>query len=450
MSVIIHPNPARVLDQVAGDIRQELKEVEFYALRHKKKLQIVQQFVIHWNKRSWKVLEEELSSIESLNFLDLEDLNKQKKYDKATIEAVIRIKVESPDEVNAYFKDIIKRMRTLNKIFKKLRKNLLAQKGWLEKNKDSIWKQHENIQPLLRLIRDEANLLYKHGLAGHRNERDILYGIYNMIMPLKERLLQWEKIKRGMVSRKTKYQFMGQDPAIMKRIGAKKKEEWSEINVRRRIKIMRDYYDYLSKRGVPLPSQNAIYTISKSIASDQGVRPSGYYSVAVKQQYGGVDGRNYFRKQKKPETIKRIYTKMLVALNRATAGRRNKLEWLYDFSPQNFVITPGRNILFIDIDPPGWDWPHYNFKRFTPRRIKRYGTAGSSNRDYFLRHATTKGQFIHLLEHSCGARIDLKEMFIQTTLDFLKKVHRYDLLRFLEEYVKSHKFRNNIKLFAAY
>ena len=51
----------------------------------------------------------------------------------------------------------------------------------------------DEIQPLVRLVNKEGQLLFKYELSGFGGERDLLIEIYNQIMPLKDRVYKNKK-----------------------------------------------------------------------------------------------------------------------------------------------------------------------------------------------------------------------------------------------------------------
>jgi hypothetical protein len=161
---------------------------EHYCVRYWEKLEVIQDFTNQWNHRQWKKLKKELWSIEKLEFLDIEGMKKDVKYDDNAMHLIkLSIKKESDPKIRKKLELILQKMELLNSILFKLRRNIQSQARWVYLNMDTIWTDRDKIGSLLRLIRAEANILFSNNLKGE-SEKELLRNINYQITPLKGRI----------------------------------------------------------------------------------------------------------------------------------------------------------------------------------------------------------------------------------------------------------------------
>lgn len=453
MRFLTHPKKDRVLRLLSENIVKLLNDFFDYRKLNIRKLRAIKDFITHWKPKHWNIMEREINNEKILNLIDIKEIKRDIKFNATTIRKVSSaLNKEKDPEVRELLEELLHFMNALNVIFGMLREILIEQIEWLDKNKDHFWTedgeikmQRERIQEFIRLVKNEATLLYEHGLPGKPSEAELLVEIYNHIMPMKDRVRKIEELSGGQVGINSLYEALGGNDFVFKRIGRKK--EWTRENAAARAQLMMDYYRFLRSQGVPVPSEYNVHVIAEleKKEMEKGINPTGKFQVAVKQRYFGPSCKTFIMGETDEQKIINLFNKMLDATHKATRRYRTLTPWLYDFTPTNFCVDTLGNIVFVDIDPPGGIGDKFSPINPTSFERTQLSLAKKLPNHVFFRRCTIYGAFIMLAESAIDNRKDLEILFITLTLEFLEK-HRPDIYKFMRKYFdrSNRRFRNAV------
>lgn len=469
MNIFNHPKINRVYDILSEIILIELKDFENYCNRHKKKLEIVQRFIIHWNSRHLTNLKNELLNLENLTFLDYGKIKKDIKYDKKTLNFISEaIEQESDHEIRLILAIMLDRMKLLNNIYIRIRRILLTQIEWIKDNEDSVLKEHQNIRQFLRLIKEESFLLYEHNLSGLKNERQLLKEIYDQIMPLKERITI-KKLDEGAVCAPLLIEpkIAGRPYVFKKYAGSKDwlikliKRGLTLKEAKQRKKMLEKYYNYFRMAGINVSPRSAINVIKYG---------KNNYQVAMKEAFIEHNVEGIFRSSINPkEVILDIYEKILdIAYKDIKAGNK----YLSDFYIRNFCYLSGQ-VYYIDTDPPLYQFMdedgnirfrlveategHGIFKELLKQR--HFAITGQSelnaiiernHNNLIYRLRTPIGKFLYILVWSILIRPNMEDEFKQVLLNYLKKKRLDGIYKYFIKYLSTPRFKAFVELRKGY
>jgi hypothetical protein len=449
----------QIISQISGDTIKELRDFKRYCDNHKTKLNIIRRFIVYLNTTHWNYLKREIRKLKKLSFLDLRRESKDKKYDQDSIDLIKKAIEQSPEnsKLRERLEYVLRLMEVLNLVYTRLNNILLGQIEWVEKNENAVLENYRLFQQFVELIREEGKLLFEHNLSGDKNEKDLLDEIYTQILPLKERITLKQKLSGGIVGNVWRYNILGWGDIVIKTYGGGRK--WTKEMAQARAEIQREYYEFLRSKGVPVPSKGQIYVLSEyeKRELEKGIFPTGYFKKVTIQRFIGIDGDTFLENEQNTEKIRVVFTKMLHALFLARQNEPQISHWKGDFKPINFCIIGNLNVIYIDIDPPGFtpdETPNLGFE-IHPNRMTREEKLKLLNvlwshlnmherKDLLFRLETTNGMFMHLIEWAVVARPDLEKFLLDIAFGFLQK-YRPNVYRFMRKHVRTLNYKRNLQ-----
>tara|TARA_Y100000310_G_scaffold10678_1_gene11352 strand:+ start:11368 stop:12759 length:1392 start_codon:yes stop_codon:yes gene_type:complete len=440
--VIFDPekNKKYSITSILKNIESDRIDLQNYGKRYKKKLEIVQNFLNHWQRSSnWKQLGKGLSEAKELAFLDLKIDKKDLRYNKKTIELIKKAIKNEPDADKKGISSILISMETLNSVYKELREIIKAQIKWFESNKDSLWKEHNNIHAFLKLIRKESILLTDNNFAG-KSIKELVDSIYAQVMPLKYRIIEKRELKGGWRGKVTLWNIIGMDPVVVKTFGLKHWVigDWEKKKVKAMLKRFSDYHESLRAKGVSVPPRNVVSVIGiyETLAETKGIKFTEKYQVAIKQKYIGISLLDFLNSTRDKQAIKHVWEQALENTIRATSGYRGLRYYAHDIHSRNFCISSTGKVFYIDLEPKRLNLSEkmiYPFRWFLSTE-KKYNVIG---------RGTLGGMCSYMLWHAIGFNQDLEEFLIQITLKYLEK-RSPKAYKFMVKFVKKKFFRDKI------
>jgi len=315
--------------------------------------------------------------------------------------------------------------------------------------------KQEDIQPLVRLVNKEGQILFQHGLSGFGGERELLIDIYNEIMPLKDKVKK-TKLIAGRAAAPTMWTWIDGGIRVVKRYGGLLKgRKWNREEARKRFNTMFQFYEFLKGAGVRVPDHNSLHINEEWIKTKSGIKRTGYYQVVLSQEGLGTDVAYVYRNTNDEALIRRIYRQMLDQILKAI---NHNTHWMIDAKPDNFCWN-GRYTTFVDTetshyspkDPYKGDFIIRTDLPFKEQMaLMKSSTIVRSDKDHRwgrFRAADPRGNFANLLELCVCYNPDHKLVFEGETINFLAKHGRKRELRFLNRFIETPLYEEHVLKF---
>jgi|TARA_B100001971_G_C18210992_1_gene550669 hypothetical protein len=368
-------------------------------------------------------------------------------------------KIEEEDRAEGYTIESLKQgVAKLLQIRRMVSELVRRELGWFKENPSfRMGFKREDIQPLARLVKREGDLLFENGLSGSEGEREVLIGIYNQVMPLRDRIKR-EKIGGGRATTAYTWTWMDGRIRVVKQFGSfEMGRRWSYEQAKKRLASNREFYAFLKEADVSVPDHNSLYIMEQWKKTPTGPKPTGYYQAVLNQEHVGKNMGSIFRETNSDSFIIRLFN--ITVMETYKAVRANP-HWMLDFKPQNFCWD-GKKVTFVDIetlhmypveDPVGKD---FIVRTDLPVKEQLEGVSrdirsvkdGWTRKDWIwwrFKRADSRGVFVELLEQSVALKIALKDRFEQEILRFFKKHGCRKELRFMNRYLVTPLYEFNL------
>ncbi len=449
---------AEYLSKSSHLVAKEIRDLRDYIKLFKGKVRLLKNVVerankqrnVEFSKKVFKEMEDHFLQLEGLEFIiESRDIAKDKKLVKE-----LNLEEKEDPELTAPIESIKKHLHQLFQVRRLVIRLVRRQIRWVKDHKDMEFPiKKEAIQPLVRLVNQEGQLLFRYGLSGFQGEKGLLIEIYNEIMPLKERVKK-EKIAGGRATDPTVWTWVDGRIRVIKKFGSLAKgSKWTYDQARSRLENIKRFYTFLKAAGVSVPDHKALAIVEQWKKTPSGLKPTGYYQVVLSQEHLGRNVALIFQDTNNKNLIRKIYRQILKETFKAVV--HNEI-WMMDFKPQNFCKNG--HLTYVDTDPIHlWrrdistnqgnflipvNIPIKDQIRLMKMDIREWGE--KDWRWWRFKRGDSRGNFVELLEQTVALKIDLKQMFEDEMLNFFKKHGLKKEFKFIDRFTRTPMYEFNL------